>query len=424
MLFSWIVRHEGAIVALERRGLKILPRRIPTMTVPLLIQNAHIATPLGLIDRGWLLVEEQRIVALDVGPPPRRDGEAQIYDANGKMILPGFIDLHVHGGIGHESMDGDPDVLRKLALFYAQHGVTGFLPTTWTAPSEDILRALRAIASQVDVPTGGATIIGAHVEGPYLNPRYCGAQDVTQIRRAERKEAMAFLETGVVRLLALAPEFSENQWLISECADRGIAVSAAHTGATYEQMLHAIALGLRQTTHTFNAMLGLHHREPGTVGAALDLPQLFCELIADGVHVHPAVMRIMAQIVGLDRLILITDAVRGAGLAAGSRYEQDGRQVVIHDDRALLPDGTLAGSTATMDRVLRTFAGSVSLPIADLWRVTSLNAARAIGLAGRTGSLEPGKDADLALLDDHAQVVLTVVRGTVVFAREESDVAH
>ena len=188
-------------------------------------------------------------------------------------------------------MDASADALRTMAQFYAQHGVTSFLATTWTDSRPRIQAALEAIAAAQGRQPNGATLLGAHIEGPYLNPERCGAQSTTYIRRADRDEALAFLDTGVVRLMALAPEFPENHWLIRECVRRGITVSAAHTAATYEQMRAAVAMGLTQATHTGNAMTGLHHREPGTLGAVLTLPEINAELIADNIHVHPAVMR-------------------------------------------------------------------------------------------------------------------------------------
>lgn len=315
-------------------------------------------------------------------------------------------------------MDGTQDALRAMSSFYAQHGVTSFLPTTWTAPRDQIHAALQTIASLQNTPLDGATILGAHLEGPYLNPDRCGAQDRSQIRRAPTEEALAFLDTGVIRLVALAPEFPENQWLISECLQRGITVSAAHTAATYADMQRAISFGLTQTTHTFNAMTALNHREPGTVGAAMDFTELDCELIADNVHVHPAVMRILFMVKGLERIILISDAVRGAGLPAGSSYEQDGRLVAISATSATLGDGTLAGSILTMDRALQNFAQAVRRPFEELWKITSGNAARAIHVADRKGSIEIGKDADIVLLDPNGHVHVTIVGGRVVYQKE------
>lgn len=375
------------------------------------IRNARLMTPEGVVE-GDLLAHDGQIAAVGAAGAPE---SAQVVEAEGGWLLPGFIDIHAHGGVGREAMDADPEGLRAIAQFYAAHGVTSFLPTTWTAPHEDIMAALENIARVQREGTGGAAILGAHVEGPYLNPVRCGAQDSRQIRRAERGEALPILDTGLIRLMALAPEYPENHWLIEECVQRGIVVSAAHTAATYADMQVAVALGLTQTTHTYNAMTGLHHREPGTLGAALTIDAITCELIADNVHVHPAAMNLLYRAKGPDKVILITDAVRGAGLAEGTSYDQDGRPVVVRDGAAYLPGDTLAGSTLTMERALKNFIAAANAPLEIVWPATSRNAARQLGLADRKGALAPGMDADLVLLDDALNVRLTVVGGEVVF---------
>jgi N-acetylglucosamine-6-phosphate deacetylase len=388
------------------------------MTLPqdILIINADLVTPSHVISKGWLLIREGKIAALGAGEQPSLEGAATL-DAGGRTLLPGFIDVHVHGGAGCEAMDAESDGLRKMAAYYAQHGVTSFLATTWTDSHDRIARALEAIAELIGPQPDGATLLGAHVEGPYLNPDRCGAQSTTHIRRATPDETLPLLDIGGIRLLALAPEYPENHWLIRECVRRGITVSAAHTAANYEQMQAAVQMGVRQTTHTFNAMTGLHHREPGTVGAALTLPELSCELIADTIHVHPAVMQILYAAKGRDGVILITDAIRGAGMPDGD-YPIDDRVVHIMNGTARLSDGTLAGSTLTMDRALYNLMQATSKPLAELWPTSSLNAARAIGVSARKGSLEIGKDADLVLVDDEINIQMTIAEGRVVFQRQ------
>ncbi len=381
------------------------------ISVSSIFVNAQIMTPNGVIPHGWLLVRDGRIAAVGRGEAPAADN---VIDADGATLLPGFVDVHVHGGANFEAMDATPEALNTMSAFYARHGVTSFLATTWTDSRERIQAALETIASLKDTEMPGAALIGAHVEGPFLNPARCGAQSTTHIRRANRDEALAFLNTGCIRLMALAPEYPENHWLIRECVQRGIAVSSAHTAATYDEMCAAVELGLTQTTHTFNAMTGLHHREPGTLGAALTLPQLRCELIADNIHVHPAAMQLVWLAKGADRVILITDAVRGAGMPDGD-YPIDDRVVTIKDGAARLPDGTLAGSTLTFEVAVRNFMAATGEPLERIWQATSLNAARNVGVSNRKGSLEIGKDADLILVDEHINVQLTMVEGRVVY---------
>jgi N-acetylglucosamine-6-phosphate deacetylase len=391
------------------------------MNIPvqrLLIHNARLFTPNHAGLSGWLLIENGLIRALGVGHTPHfSDGTSiQSLDAQGSALLPGFIDLHVHGAMGHEVMDASPTGLEEMSRFYASHGVTSFLATTWTAGREAIMKALELVEEMQGRIQGGATLLGVHLEGPYLNLIRCGAQDVNQIRRAEKEEALEILDTGVIRLVALAPEFDENLWLIDECVKRGITVSAAHTTANAAQMQKAAEHGITHLTHSFNAMEGLGHRELGTIGAAMSLPQISCELIADNIHVHPAAQKILVDVKTPSGVILVTDAIRAAGMPDGD-YMLDDRSVHIENGAVRLSNGTLAGSVLTMERALKNVCAAAGRSLAEMWVTSSLNAARAIGVSVHKGSLEIGKDADLVLLNESFEVLLTVVQGQIVFQR-------
>lgn len=383
----------------------------------LLFTNAQVYCPGQVYQPGWLLTEGARIQLIGPGQPPSfPDGTiTRTIDAAGLHLLPGFIDLHAHGACGCDTMDASPDGLHTIARFYAQHGVTSFLPTTWTASLDDTACALDVITELTGRVSKGATILGAHMEGPYLNADKCGAQAPQHIRRADPIEVRTLLDHNHVRLIAIAPEFPENLWLIDECVRRGITVSAAHTAATYDQMLIAIQRGLKQATHTYNAMTGLGHREPGAVGAVMTIDHIRAELIADNIHVHPAAMKILVKVKGPDRVILVTDAIRGAGMPDGE-YRVDQRTMVVRHGMAQLGDGTLAGSVLTMDRALRNILAATGLPLRDAWPMTSLNAAQSIGVAQTKGSLEVGKDADLVLLNSSFNIVMTVAEGDIVHA--------
>ena len=390
------------------------------MSIPsqrLLIHNARLFTPNHAGLTGWLLVENGLIRAIGFGNTPdfSYDTPIHVLDAQGDNLLPGFIDLHVHGAMGHELMDVSTSGLEDMARFYASHGVTSFLATTWTASRSSTLKALQLVKQMQGRIRGGATLLGGHLEGPYLNPARCGAQDIRLIRRAEKEEALEFLETGVIRLLALAPEFDENLWLIEECVRRGITVSAAHTAANYEQMQKAVEYGVTQLTHSYNAMQGLGHRELGTIGAAMTFPQIQCELIADNIHVHPAAQKILVDVKGTSGVILVTDAIRAAGLPDGE-YMLDERSIHIQNGAVRLTDGTLAGSVLTMEHALQNVCSATGSPLEEMWITSSLNAARAIGISSQKGSLEVGKDADLVLLDESFNVRLAIVKGETVFS--------
>ncbi|MDX2075994.1 MAG: N-acetylglucosamine-6-phosphate deacetylase [bacterium] len=380
----------------------------------LIITNAHIITESHSIPHGWLMVQNGIIHKIGVCDAPSTENVQHI-NANGQTLTAGFIDIHVHGGMGYEAMDATPQALNALSVFYAQHGVTAFLPTTWTASHDAILSALTAISAMSE--TAGARILGAHIEGPYINPNKPGAQSTEHVRRADMTEFEAWHSTGVIKLMTIAPEFEENQRLIAFCTAHNIVTSAGHTDATYDDMRHAITLGLRHTTHTFNAMRPLHHREPGTVGAALLLPELRCEVICDGVHVHPQMVNLLWRMKGADGVILITDAVRGAGLADGTQYPLDGRVVTIRGGSAYLADNTLAGSTLTMDVALQNFIRFTGGTLDELWRCASLNAARALGVDDHMGSIREGNRADMVLLDPDLRVMMTIIGGKVVYER-------
>jgi N-acetylglucosamine-6-phosphate deacetylase len=378
----------------------------------MLFTGGSVCAAEGVWSPGWLLTEGRRIAGLGPGePPPVADG--QTVDATGSWLVPGFIDLHVHGGDGADAMDADPESLYRMARFHATHGVTALLPTTWTATEVATMAALQAVAESVGPVEGGATILGAHLEGPWLNRARCGAQDADLIRPADPAEARRFLDTGVVRLVALAPEVEANRGVIGECRERDITVAAGHTQAGYEEMVEAVRLGVRHVTHTYNAMAPLGHREPGTVGAALALAELRCELIADGVHVHPAAMALLARAKGTDGVVLVSDATRAAGLPEG-RVELGGREAVSAGGALRLADGRLAGSVCTLDTARRVFAAATGWGPSELAAAASGNAAAALGLTAK-GALAVGADADLVLLDADGTVRLTMAEGQVVY---------
>jgi N-acetylglucosamine-6-phosphate deacetylase len=382
-------------------------------THELLVINAH--------DGQWLYSKNGVIQAMGKDVPPDIP-TAEVIPANGLRLLPGLIDVHVHGAVGHDTMDATPSALAAMAQFYARHGVTGFLATTWTDSRENITSALENVRQCCGLAWNGANLLGAHLEGPYLNPARAGAQNQDYVRLAKRDEALAFLEHGVIRILSLAPEFPENTWLMDEAIRRGIVVSVAHTNATYEQTAAAIQRGLRHSTHSFNAQTGLHHRQPGVVGAVLTHPEVTCELIADNFHVHPAVMKLLWQVKGPDKLVLISDAVRVAGLGEGE-YRLDTRPVTVRTGTVRLADGTLAGSMLTMDVAMHLFQQATGESLENIWPTGSLNPARVLGLDHKKGSLVVGKDADFILMDEAMNIHLTVVMGKVVY-RRETHVTH
>ncbi len=379
----------------------------------MVLSEARLLTSNGLWDRGWILIDGKKIAQMGPGQAPHFES-AQIINGRGKTGLPGFIDLHVHGAVGYDTMDATPEALAQMAQFYAGCGVTGFLATTMTAQGHAIEAALANVAACAGPIEGGATLLGAHVEGPYINAKMKGAQSAQHIRLADPREYKRWLEFGCIRQVTVAPEFPENLEFIEACQATEINVSIGHTLAGYDDLQRAVALGARQTTHTFNAMTSVHHRNIGTAGAALSLDEITCELIADNIHVHPTILKLAVRAKGIERIVLVTDAIRGAGLADGL-YELGGQAVTVKNGMATLADGTLAGSVLTMDRALSNILAATSLPLADAWPMTSLNAAKQIGLANRKGRLATGYDADVVLLDEANTVWLTIAEGQIVY---------
>ncbi len=392
------------------------------MSSRMLLHNAVVYTEDGPREHGWVLVEKGRIVRIGQGIVPALL-DAEYLDVEQCILAPGLIDLHVHGALGYDTMDATPEALRQIARFLARHGVTAFLATTMTAPFDAVLAALRNVALTMREGTEGAALLGAHVEGPYVDVERRGCQDATHVRRARPDEYEPLFDTGVVRLLTVAPEFPENQELIRFAISRGAVVAAGHTRASYDIMLRAVEWGVTQVTHLFNAMDPLHHRVPGVVGAALSLDALRCQLIADNIHVHPAVLKLAVRAKGVDRVILVTDAMRGAGMPDGT-YDLGGQSVTVHQGEARLADGTLAGSTLTLERGVRNIMAAADLPLRDALNMASRVPAQAMGLQERKGSIAVGKDADLIILSDDWNVLLTMVAGEIVYRGPISHERH
>ncbi|MGZ4507843.1 MAG: N-acetylglucosamine-6-phosphate deacetylase [Blastococcus sp.] len=380
----------------------------------LLVTNARVVGAESVLETGWVTTSDGIIEALgDGSPEPGMARGRQVVDAGGATVLPGFVDVHVHGAVGHEVMDGDADGLTAMSAFFATHGVTSFLATTWTAPAEETLKALQAVAEVAGRDLPGARVLGAHMEGPYLSEARCGAQDPRSVRPPDLDEAVRFLDTGVVRLMTVAPELAGARGLVELCLERGTRISIGHTEATYEQVADAVSWGARQVTHTFNAMPSLHHRRPGPVGAAMVLPDLTAELIADNHHVHPVVLAAFLRAKGPDGITLVTDALRPTGLDGGDFTIGD-RTASVADGVVRLGDGTMAGSVLTMDVALRNLIRASGTPLEELWPTASRNGAVAAGVGDRKGSIAPGMDADLVIVGNDVDVRMTVVGGRVV----------
>ncbi|HEY8345998.1 MAG TPA: N-acetylglucosamine-6-phosphate deacetylase [Symbiobacteriaceae bacterium] len=385
------------------------------MAEPVLFVSPAIYTESGVID-GYLMAVDGRIAAVEPGPVPDSFARLPRVEAPECRMLPGLIDLHVHGFGGWSVESGAPEELEHLARHLAYTGVTAFCPTCAAVPLPAMEAAVVAVRDLTLGQSGGARSLGMHLEGPYLNPARRGAMRQEWLRAPDLAEMRRLLDVaeGTLRRVTVAPELPGALEMIRYLAAEGIAVSGGHTDATYEEMKAGIRAGIGIATHTFNAMRGLHHREPGAAGALLTDPAVICEAICDLRHVHPAILRLLLRAVGRDRVAVISDAVAPAGLPPG-QYQMEGMTVRIDPEGfCRLPDGTLAGSTLPMLSGLRHLVEVLGIPLEDAWPMVSLVPARAVGEAGRRGSLRVGKSADLVLVDSRWQVQWVVVEGKIV----------
>lgn len=391
----------------------------------LFITNATIYTPTQRIERGAVLLDGGRIAA--VGPveqitcPP----DAQVIDAAGLLLAPGFIDLQFNGGFGQD-FTADPTAIWSVAAGLPRYGVTAFLPTIITAPLEKSAAGQRVVMQgRLGGETGGetpplprgATPLGLHIEGPFLNPAKKGAHNPSYLQQPSLDAVADWSPQTGVRLVTLAPELPGALEVVEALSGRGVLVSAGHSMATYEQAVAGFDAGIRYGTHLFNAMPSLLHRDPGLPGALLTDERVTVGLIADGIHTHPAMVKLVWQALGPERLNLVTDAMAALGMPPGQHLLGD---YVVHVDGVTcrLADGTLAGSILSMDQALRNLIAFAGCTLEEALQTLTTTAARAMGLEHERGQIAPGFVADLVLLSPDLHVRGTVVDGELVYAAE------
>ncbi len=383
--------------------------------------TGDLVTPDGVLTDGSLTVGDDGAIAEVSGQRTSapRSGD---FDAGGFLVLPGFVDVHVHGGGGADFMHGTEDAARQVARTHSRFGTTGLLATTLTASRDETDRAITAAKSVMDAGPGDgeARVLGVHLEGPYICAAKRGAQPEKFVRPPNAEELTHWLALGdgAVRKVTLAPELAGAEEVVRLACARNVVISLGHTNATAAEAEAAVRWGAASATHLFNAMRPLHHREPGLVGTALTRPEIVCEIIADGVHLSPLIVALIVTAKGPRGVTLITDAIEGAAMPDGT-YTLGGQAVFVQNGTAAFADGTLAGSVLTMNRAfmnLRRFAPDVSLP--DAARMSSGTALRQLGLGGTLGSIAPGMVADLAVLHpETGKVEMTLVGGKVAYRR-------
>ena len=403
----------------------------------IIFAGADLVLPDRVLERGTLVIDGERIVDIAEGTrPTAAPPDGGFYrDLRDCLVAPGFVDVHVHGAMGVDSLDG-PDAIVAIARALPRFGVTAFCPTAVACPPTALRVLLAAIGrARAERPAAAARVLPAHLESNFINPLWAGAQPASCLRLPPgapqdsggggpaggesydgddilAEIARAPADVGIV---TLAPELAGALDLVRQLVAAGHRVSLGHSGATFDEATAAVGAGARQATHLFNRMTPAGHREPGLAGAALCHDDIAAEIVCDGVHVHPAIVRLAVAAKGPSRVMAVTDGTAGSGLEPGARATLGGRPITVRE-AAYLDDGTLAGSVLTMDRAFAFLAGPVGLSLVDAVRLTSTTPARELGLQGH-GVLVAGASADLVVLDRRFQVVETYVAGRRVFGR-------
>lgn len=372
------------------------------------IINGKIILP-GGCDEGGTVIFDETIKA--VGRGLDTAGCDEVIDAGGAYVMPGFVDIHIHGYMGEDASDGKAKGLLKISESLLKNGVTSFCPTTMTVDMGAIKKALetiRLLKAKTAKGEGGARVLGANVEGPFINPLKKGAQSAEHILPPNAD--FAAQNSDIIKLITLAPEMPGGISFIKEVKEKtAITVSIGHTMANYAEAKAAIESGASHITHLFNAMPPLNHREPGVIGAALENKNVTCELICDTFHIHPSLFEIMAR-EKEEGLVLITDCMRAGGMPDG-KYTLGGQNVEVSGIKCLLEDGTIAGSVLTMNRAVKNFADNTSLPLWKIVSFASLIPAGVIGEAEKIGSIESGKLADIIIADSEMNIKNVFING-------------
>ncbi|MEQ2526782.1 N-acetylglucosamine-6-phosphate deacetylase [Robertmurraya yapensis] len=382
----------------------------------ILIKNVKIFTEKEVINQGSLLIENGTISQVTSTSLETEQLENRIIiDGTNLNLIPGFIDGHIHGAYGADVMDATEAALDTMATNLPSEGTTSFLPTTITQAPENVEKALINVKNYQN-KAGQAEIIGIHLEGPFVNKKRAGAQPQQYIvhPNLDLFDKWQSLSGNLIKTITIAPEHDEDGQFISSLQKSGVNVSAGHTDTNFSGMKKAVSEGVRQVTHLCNAMSGIHHRDIGVVGAAFQLEELRAEVICDGIHVSPEMLQLAYNNIGSERLIMITDSMRAKGLEPGD-YELGGQPVKVSNGRAVLEDGTLAGSILKMNEGAQQMLQLDGVSIAEIIEMASVNPAKQIGIFDRKGSISIGKDADLLLVDDQFNIQYTICRGAIAY---------
>ena len=378
----------------------------------LVLENAGVVLPDRVLERGTVVIESGMIKA--VHESYRSVTQAEVIDLSGLILLPGFIDFHIHGAIGVDVMEATPESLGEASRYLATQGVTSWMPTFVPASDESYARGIRAIAESMK-SSAGARVLGVHYEGPFVNSAQCGALHVEYFKTYSGPADLDALPVGadMIRMITLAPEVAGGVELVRELKRRGWVISIGHTRASLELLAQAFAAGAHHMTHFMNAMAPLHHRNPGPIAWGLANEDVDIDMIADGIHLHPYMLRLLLQVKGVKSISLISDAIAAAGKGDGD-YNIWGETISVKDGRTANAAGSIAGSVISMLDAVRLLL-SLGVSYVDVAHLASTNPARLLGLSHECGTLEPGKRADLVALDHSGNITLALTNGHVAF---------
>ncbi|NMD70058.1 N-acetylglucosamine-6-phosphate deacetylase [Bacillus sp. DNRA2] len=387
-----------------------------------LFKNVQIYTETNMIVNGYIKTNNTKIIEIGSMNDLKDEDEFEIVELpSNYTAIPGLIDMHIHGVSGADTMDGTYEALETMVTALPQEGTTSFLATTMTQAQTLIEKALLNAGQYINAQPaqGCAEILGIHLEGPFVNPKMAGAQPIQHIVDPNLSlfNKWQDLSRQTIKQVTIAPEQSGGLELIRHFKKTGIIASIGHSNATYDDMDEAIAAGANQLTHLYNQMRPLHHREPGVVGAAFLRKELKAEIICDGIHARPEMVKLAYQQKHSDGLILITDAMRAKCLKNG-QYDLGGQTVTVTDGKAVLHDGTIAGSVLKLGQALKNIIGFTGCSLAEAIEMASVNPAKQLNLFDRKGSLAVGKDADIVILDDQLEVFMTFCRGKLGFKKQ------
>ncbi|MCA1319093.1 N-acetylglucosamine-6-phosphate deacetylase [Bacillus tianshenii] len=373
-----------------------------------------------VMEDSYIKISDGKITEVGMMNEYQKNGDFKEVRLPSKLFAsPGFIDIHIHGLNGSDVMDASSKAIENMTVTLPQEGTTSFLATTITQDPVEIEAALQNVNQYSKTIANGSELLGIHLEGPFISPKRAGAQPVAHIMEPDKNTFMKWQEISgnLIKVVTLAPEERGGIQLVRHLNDTGVIASIGHSDALYPVMEEAIQAGAAHVTHFYNGMRGIHHREPGVVGGGLAHEELFVELIADGIHVHPAVIKATYHTKGADRIILITDSMRAKWLEDGE-YDLGGQKVTVSDNTALLEDGTLAGSLLKMNEALRNMKHFTNCSLPELVQMASANPARQLNVWDRKGSIHVGKDADIVILDEQLNVHLTLCKGVVTYRNE------